>query len=422
MLVSFGDTMNGDEQEAISGPDSSMWRGFYFFIGFVIIGGFAIQATSSFPGLQQYNSNSPLMTELDLAFNGSEIIDIEYYDSDWEHSHIAIIENAIGERILYEQSSSGTDGVSLIARTGMGTINADNLTKILEFKDGIFWISDAPGNLTRVELGESFTTVSFEDELGVSSFVDISLSSDDENKMLMLTRQGSTSEVWGSSSEGLFKVENDNTGVNWVAAEPISPNHWLISGISTPSFSETGNSPAIPTQRGVIALVTFEASNPFIEIIETTNTTVHSMESFSGGVVISTDNQFWYFEDKTEFHTYEIISAKSEIDSDGLVWFFSEGEFEYLQRYDTNTDSLDVVEITGSFNIYPTLSSATETHVFIHGTDGFGEDSFISMDITYSKSLQSGRGFLNWAFIMGGSAMLVILGMFTLRGISGEEF
>ena len=92
--------MNGGDQEALTSPDASMWRGFYFFIGFVIIGGFAIQATSSFPGLQQYNKNSPLISELDLAFVGSEIIDIEYYDSDWEHSHIAIIENSIGERIL----------------------------------------------------------------------------------------------------------------------------------------------------------------------------------------------------------------------------------------------------------------------------------------------------------------------------------
>ena len=142
--------MNGGDQEALTSPDASMWRGFYFFIGFVIIGGFAIQATSSFPGLQQYNQNSPLISELDLAFVGSEIIDIEYYDSDWEHSHIAIIENSIGERILYDQSDSGTEGVSLIARTGMGTINADNLTTILEFKDDIFWISDAPGKLTRV--------------------------------------------------------------------------------------------------------------------------------------------------------------------------------------------------------------------------------------------------------------------------------
>ena len=43
----------------------------------------------------------------------------------------------------------------------------------------------------------------------------------------LLTRQGSNSEVWGSSSEGLFKVEND-TGVNWLDAEPISPNHWVL--------------------------------------------------------------------------------------------------------------------------------------------------------------------------------------------------
>ena len=61
MLVYCGDVMNGSEQEALTSPDASMWRGFYFFIGFVIIGGFAIQATSSFPGLQQYNKNSPLI-------------------------------------------------------------------------------------------------------------------------------------------------------------------------------------------------------------------------------------------------------------------------------------------------------------------------------------------------------------------------
>ena len=80
-------------------------------------------------------------------------------------------------------------------------------------------------------MGESFTSVSFDGDLGTSSFVDISLSPGNENKMLLLTRQGSNSEVWGSSSEGLLKVENDHTGVNWLDAEPISPNHWLITGI-----------------------------------------------------------------------------------------------------------------------------------------------------------------------------------------------
>ena len=112
------------------------------------------------------------------------------------------------------------------------------------------------------------------------------------------------------------------TGVNWLDAEPISPNHWLITGISTPSFSESGNSPAIPTQRGVIATVTFEDSNPFIEVIETTDTTVHSIESFSQGVVVSTEDKFWYFENKDDFQTHEVISSKSQLDSDGMVWFF----------------------------------------------------------------------------------------------------
>ena len=46
------------------------------------------------------------------------------------------------------------------------------------------------------QLGESFTTVSFDGALGISNFVDISLSSNDENKMLLLTRQSSNSEVW----------------------------------------------------------------------------------------------------------------------------------------------------------------------------------------------------------------------------------
>ena len=112
---------------------------------------FAIQATSSFPDCNN-TIKLPLISELDLAFVGSEIIDIEYYDSDWEHSHIAIIENSVGERILYDQSSSAfKDGVSLIARTGMGTINAENLTSILG--SGVtFWISDAPGKLTRLSL------------------------------------------------------------------------------------------------------------------------------------------------------------------------------------------------------------------------------------------------------------------------------
>ena len=47
----------------------------------------------------------------------------------------------------------------------MGTINADNLTTILEFKDDIFWISDAPGKTYQVEL-ENHSQVSFDGDLG----------------------------------------------------------------------------------------------------------------------------------------------------------------------------------------------------------------------------------------------------------------
>lgn len=416
--------MNEGGDKGQMNPDSSMWRGFYFFVGFVILAGFAIQVTSTLPGIEQHSENSPVTQELDLAFTGSEIIDIEYFESNWTYSHVGLIEDSNGNRILYSQDSPGSEGVMIISNPNTNGLNSEEIPGILEIKENMFWISDRVGSLTAVSIGDTYTSVAFEQELGNSTFTDLSVSDSEDNHMLMVTRSGSSSGIWGSNSQGVFKVENDNTGVTWGKATQLSNNKWLVGGISTPTFSENGNSPATPVQRGVIGLVTFgpDSTQLDFEILKISDSTIHTLQSLNSGAIAVSEDKFWHFENENEFTELEINSATAMVDSDQRVWFFYEGEFEFIQRYDTSAEELEILELAKSFELFPQLSSSTSTHIFIHGADNFGSDSFISVDLTYPKSLQSGRGFLNWAFLMVGTSLLVILGMYTLRGISGEEF
>ena len=416
--------MNEDGVKGELSPDNSMWKGFYFFLAFVILAGFAIQVTSTLPGIEQHSENSPLTQELELAFIGNEIVDIEYFESNWTYSHIGLIEDSDDNRILYTQTSPGTDGVMIISSPSTSGLNSEQIPEILESKDNVFWISDRVGSLTAVTIGETYTSVTFEGELGNSSFEEISVANGDENHMLMLTRTGSSSNIWGSNSGGIVKVENDRSGVAWSDATQLSDDKWLVSGISTPAFSENGNSPATPTQRGVIGLVTFGGQSGGIdfEILETSDTTIHTLQSLDSGAIAVSEDMFWHFESEDDYTIEEINSATAMVDADQRVWFFYEGGFEFLQRYDSTTGEIEILELAKNFEIFPESSSSTDTHIFVHGADSFGADSFISVDLTYPKSLQSGRGFLNWAFLMVGTSMLVVLGMYTLRGISGEEF
>ena len=92
------------------------------------------------------------------------------------------------------------------------------------------------------------------------------------------------------------------------------------------------------------------------------------------------------------------------------VWLFGERGSESILRIDVQTGQTSTKKLGFPLPLSPTSGMIAGDSLYIHGFDSQGEAQRLSLDLTIEGSLSSGRGFLNFAFIIVGVIMFATQG------------
>jgi len=88
------------------------------------------------------------------------------------------------------------------------------------------------------------------------------------------------------------------------------------------------------------------------------------------------------------------------------VWLFGERGSESVLRIDLETGDVSSKNLAYPFPLQATSGMAEGGTLYIHGFDAQGEADRISLDLSIEGSLSSGRGLLNFGFILVGVIMI----------------
>jgi len=88
------------------------------------------------------------------------------------------------------------------------------------------------------------------------------------------------------------------------------------------------------------------------------------------------------------------------------AWLFAERSSESVLRVDVETGVASSKNLAYALPLQPTWSSIEGDSLYVHGFNAQGEADRLSLDLTIEGSLSSGRGFLNFAFILVGVIMI----------------
>ncbi|MGB1487751.1 MAG: hypothetical protein ACPG83_04065, partial [Candidatus Poseidoniaceae archaeon] len=129
-----------------------------------------------------------------------------------------------------------------------------------------------------------------------------------------------------------------------------------------------------------------------------------------GGAVASTDQEFYIVsKNSVQVLSYSSTSMAYESEHD-RAWLFGEQGTESIMRIDIQTGETSVKKLGYPLPLIPTSAVISGDSLYIHGFDSNGEADRLSLDLTIEGSLSSGRGFLNFGFIVVGVIMIATQG------------
>jgi hypothetical protein len=89
------------------------------------------------------------------------------------------------------------------------------------------------------------------------------------------------------------------------------------------------------------------------------------------------------------------------------AWLFGERGSESILRVDVSTGESTSKNLPYPLPLQSTAGMIEGDVLYIHGFNSNGKADRVSLDLTLEGSLSSGRGFLNFAFIIVGVIMMV---------------
>jgi len=383
------------------------WLAIGLFFVFIIIGGFLIGGTNSLEGMVLGTDPSH-----DLVFEeGDYLIDIEYHsDTSWSEAHSGILKTHEGYK-MYQQM--GSDDVDDILPENDPSIA--NVTMFASDADGIVTFSTDLNTLsTYVDgmISNQILSDTHNSEFGING-----LASDDSsllNNRLLITSEDGGSGLRGLSGQGLVTMSSPlQDSVIWEEVVYLKDSTFLVAGTFTIQISSS-QSPASLSPQIVLAHVFWDGDSTAPQIVRQmmgNGSEIHSMSrTADGGAVVSTNEEFYIVsKDFVQVLSYSSTSMVYEPEHD-RAWLFGERGSESILRVDTETGESSVKKLSYPLPLTPTSGVITGETLYLHGFDGQGEADRLSLDLSIEGSLSSGRGFLNFAFILVGVIMIATQG------------
>ena len=383
------------------------WLAIGLFFVFIIIGGFLIGGTNSLEGMVLGTDPSH-----DLVFEeGDYLIDIEYHrDASWSEAHSGILKTHQGYKMYQQMSPDDVDDIlpendPSIANVTMFTANSDG---ILTFSTALNTLSTYVDGM----ISDQILSDTHGSEFGING-----LATDPSsllNNRLLITSEDGGSGLRGLNGQGLVTMTSPlQDSVVWEEIVYLKDSTFLVAGTFTIQTSSS-QSPASLSPQIVLAHVFWDGDSTAPQIVRQmmgNGSEIHSMSrTADGGAVASTDQEFYIVsKNSVQVLSYSSTSMVYEPEYD-RAWLFGERGSESILRVDVETGESSVKKLGYPLPIMPTSGVISGETLYVHGFDVQGEADRLSLDLSIEGSLSSGRGFLNFAFIIVGVIMIATQG------------
>jgi len=378
------------------------WLAIGLFFVFIIIGGFLIGGTSSLEGMVLGTDPSD-----ELVFEEGEfILEIDYHeDASWSQAHSAILKTSTGLKMYQQMDSDDVDDILPV-----NDPRIENITFFSADDDGAVTFSSSLNTLSTYVNGMISNQI-LEDGYG-SEFGITAMAHDSSsllNNRLLVTSEDGGSGLRGLNGQGLVTTSSTiQNSLIWEEVVYLTDSTFLVAGTYTVQLQS--QSPASPSTQIVLAHVYWDGDSTAPQVIRQSmgnGSEIHSISRTSGGGAVIASNEDLYIASVDSIETMNYPSNAMIYEcKQHRVWLFGERGSESVLRIDLETGDASSKNLAYPFPLQATSGMAEGGTLYIHGFDAQGEADRISLDLSIEGSLSSGRGLLNFGFILVGVIMI----------------
>ena len=384
------------------------WLAIGLFFVFIIIGGFLIGGTSSLEGMVLGTDPSEK-----LEFEEGEfLLEIDYHpEAGWDEAHSAILKIQNGFE-MYQQMDS--DDIDHILEPNDPEI--ENVTFFSADKEGVVTFSTSLNTISTYVQGaisETRLDDTYGSEFGINGLA-TDTSSMIRNRLLITSEDGG-SGLRGWNGQSIVSVSSPlQDSVVWDDVVYLMDSTYLAVGTYAVQTSAS-QSPASLTSQVVISHVYWDGdvtTAPQVERQSIGNgSEIHSLSrTVDGGAVAATNEEFYIISlNSVQVLNYASTTMVYEAEHD-RSWLFGERGSESVLRVNIDTFETSSKNLGYPLPLQPTVGSIDGDTLYIHGFNSQGTSDRLSLDLTIEGSLSSGRGLLNFGFILVGLIMIATQG------------
>ena len=382
------------------------WLAIGLFFVFIIVGGFLIGGTSSLEGMVLGTDPSH-----DLVFEEGEfLLEIDYHeDASWSQAHSAILKTSTGLKMYQQMDSDDVDDILPV-----NDPRIENITLFTADEDGTVTFSSSLNTLSTYVNGmisDQLLDDGYGSEFGINAMA--SDSSSLLNNRLLVTSEDGGSGLRGLNGQGVITNSSAiQSSLIWDEAVYLADSTFLVAGTYTVQLQS--QSPAASSTQIVLARVHWDGDATAPKVLGQTienGSEIHSISRTSGGgAVVATNEEIHIVSsDSMEMMKYPSTLMIYECEHH-RAWLFGERGSKSVLRIDLDTGDASSKNLAYPFPLQATSGMVEDGTLYIHGFNAQGEADRVSLDLSIEGSLSSGRGLLNFGFILVGVIMIATQG------------
>ena len=372
------------------------WLAISLFFVFIIIGAFAIHGTSKLTGMDIVKN---------AALEDSRVLDISYQN---DGDHYSVSHTTEGTYLYHYSDGERTDIINPSTDS-----SASDIRFMTELNDGNVATSIEENSILILD-GSTMSNLSLDTERGTFKIIDLSENLNEQsNSMLLITDEGDNITFRGITNNGVTSSPMpNNVGVEWQKIEALSDDEWIATGIQISSSSGQNDNPASPEIKPFIGHVIWTGgfTAPMLnDMYPAPSGEFHSMIRMGDEMVIAGTTQTTIFDSNDLTFEHSTITSSAAIKGDcGVVWFFGSINSDSVIKW--TKDGHEVIDLQHKLPIEIESHGSSSNIIYMHGMNSNGDNKILTFDYSSYGSIESGRGFLNFSFILIFSIIFAVMG------------
>jgi hypothetical protein len=393
--------MAGRWRKLLEEESEHQWLAIGIFFLFAILGGIAIEGTSTLTGVD--------LGAGEAAHDGYRVIDIVYFDNGVDiASQLTHTHNPSQGHYLFSQTN--TDTVDMIYEPS-GFDKGDEIRFINEMGENRAILSLASTQLIEITLGEQIASININtsDEFWIDDYQE---NRGPESAMMVTLESDGTSSIRALSYYVASPPLSNSNLVNWNNIVHLSQEKWVATGTITNTQS-SDDSPASPSVRSAIGIIEWQGNLSVSPVLTSFSTgdegQIHNVFSTGNSqVIIAANTGAYQVEDDGSINEIDIPSQSAVTDSQGKTWFIGHQDTTSIATF--HNGIIEIEELAKPIPLEIEISEYESGMIFMHGMDANGAFELMTLDTTVQHSIEDGRGFLNFIFLTFFSIVLLVMG------------